>query len=140
MQKLLIDENLSPTLIGQAVEKGFVCSHVNHLALTGYKDWQLKATILDGDWTFITNNGIDFRGPAKTPGSHGIYAGASLHAGLICLDAPGGLNLERQKRLFALILSNLTDYGDLTNQVLEVCLSPDGSVELTRISMPPLPD
>ena len=51
MQKLLVDENLSPSLVGLATDKGFVCSHVNHLGLTGQKDWQLKATILDGDWT-----------------------------------------------------------------------------------------
>ena len=137
MQKLLVDENLSPSLVGLATDKGFVCSHVNHLGLTGQKDWELKATILEGDWTFITNNGTDFRGPAKNPGSHGIYAGISLHAGLICVDAPGGLNLERQKRLFDLILSNLIEEGDLTNQVLEVVLSTDGSVELIRFKMPP---
>ena len=137
MQKLLIDENLSPSLVGQANAKGFVCAHVNHLGLTGLKDWELKATILGGDWTFITNNGTDFRGPAKTPGSSGVYAGISLHAGLICVDAPGGLNLERQKRLFDLILSHLTDAGNLTNQVLEVVLSADGSVELSRYAIPP---
>ncbi len=51
-------------------------------------------------------------------------------------DAPGGLNLERQKRLFDLILSNLIEEGDLTNQVLEVALSADGSVELIRFKMP----
>lgn len=137
MQKLLVDENLSPSLVGMATDRGFVCSHINHLGLTGLKDWELKATILEGDWTFITNNGTDFRGPAKNPGSHGVYAGISLHAGLICVDAPGGLNLERQKRLFDLILSNLIEEGDLTNQVLEVVLSTDGSVELIRFKMPP---
>ena len=57
--------------------------------------------------------------------------------GLICVDAPGGLNLGRQKRLFDLILSNLIEEGDLTNQVLEVVLSTDGSVELIRFKMPP---
>jgi hypothetical protein len=136
VQKLLVDENLSPSLVGLATDKGFVCSHVNHLGLTGQKDWQLKTTILDGDWTFITNNGIDFRGSPKKPGSHGVYADISLHAGLICVDAPGGLNLERQKRLFDLILSNLMEAGGLTNQVLEVVLSADGSVELSRYPMP----
>jgi hypothetical protein len=137
VQKLLIDENLSPSLVGLATDKGFVCSHVNHLGLTGQKDWELKATILEGDWTFITNNGTDFRGPAKHPGSHGVYAGISLHAGLICVDAPGGLNLQRQKRLLDLILANLQGEGDLTNQVLQVVLSADGSVELSRYAMPP---
>lgn len=78
MQKLLIDENLSPGLVSQANVKGFVCAHVNHLGLTGLKDWELKATILEGDWTFITNNGMDFRGPTKNRGSHGVYAGKPL--------------------------------------------------------------
>jgi hypothetical protein len=136
VQKLLIDENLSPSLVEQANAKGFVCSHVNHLGLAGLKDWELKATILEGDWTFITNNGTDFRGPAKHPGSHGVYAGITLHAGLICIDAPGGLNLERQKRLFDLILTNLKEEGDLINQVLEVVLLEDGFVRLTRYGMP----
>jgi hypothetical protein len=51
VQKLLIDENLSPSLIGLATANGFVCSHVNHLGLTGKKDWQLKSAISEGDWT-----------------------------------------------------------------------------------------
>jgi hypothetical protein len=46
------------------------------------------------------------------------------------------LNLERQKRIFDLILSNLMEEGDLTNQVLDVVLSADGSVELSRNRMP----
>jgi hypothetical protein len=136
VQKLLIDENLSPSLIGIATAKGFVGSHVNHLGLMGLKDWQLKAAILEGDWTFVTNNGVDFRGPAKSPGSQGVYAGVSLHAGLICIDAPGGLNLERQKRLFEVVLSNLEEQGDLTNQVLQVILFIDGTMELSRYAMP----
>ncbi len=136
MQKLLVDENLSPSLVGLATNKGFVCSHVNHLGLTGQKGWQLKATNLDGDWTFITNNGVDFRGSATKPGSQGVYADVPLHAGLVCVDAPWGLNLESQKRLFHLVLSNLEGEGALTNQVLQITLSPDGLVELARYGMP----
>jgi hypothetical protein len=34
----LIDENLSPSLELLAHERGFVCSHVNHLGKTGQKD------------------------------------------------------------------------------------------------------
>jgi hypothetical protein len=35
------------------------------------------------------------------------------------------------------LLSNLIEEGELTNQVLEVVLSTDGSVELIRFKMPP---
>ena len=67
MQKILIDENLSPSLAADAQLRGFLCSHVNHLGKAGTKDWELKRVILEGDWTFVTNNSIDFRGPAGKP-------------------------------------------------------------------------
>ena len=60
MQKLLVDENLSPSLVGLATDKGFVCSHVNHLGLTGQKDWQLMTKIRAEEYTFVTNNRTDF--------------------------------------------------------------------------------
>ena len=88
MQRILIDENRSPSLAADAQQRGFVCSHVNHLGKAGSKDWKLKRIILEGDWTFVTNNSIDFRGPADKPGSSGEYADVRLHAGLVCIDAP----------------------------------------------------
>ena len=136
MPKILIDENLSPSLESMAHERGFECSHVNHLGMTGHKDWELKRTILDGDWTFITNNSIDFRGPVDKPGSSGEYADVSLHAGLVCINAPGGLSLAVQRQLFGLILNDLVRNGDLTNQALEVLLDRDGEVQVTRREMP----
>ena len=136
MQKLQIDENLSPSLATAAQLRGFVCSHVNHLGNAGTKDWELKRVILERDWTFVTNNSIDFRGPAGKPGSAGEYADARLHAGLVCIDAPFGLNLNLQRQLFALILDELVKNGDLTNQLLEVGVKKDGKVELRRIALP----
>lgn len=136
MQKLLIDENLSPSLSADAQQKGFVCSHVNHLGRTGTKDWELKRVILDGDWTFVTNNSIDFRGPVEAPGSYGQYEDVRLHAGLVCIDAPFGLNLNLQRQIFGLILDELVKSGDLTNQVLQVDVKRDGRVELARIALP----
>ncbi len=63
MLRILIDENLSPSLTADAQPKGFLCSHVNHLGKTGTKDWEFKRVILEGDWTFVTSNSTDFRGP-----------------------------------------------------------------------------
>jgi hypothetical protein len=136
LQRILIDENLSPSLAADAQQRGFVCSHVNHLGKAGSKDWRLKRIILEGDWTFVTNNSIDFRGPADKPGSSGEYADVRLHAGLVCIDAPFGLNLKVQRQLFALVLDELEKNGDLTNQVLEVRVWKDGRVELRRIALP----
>lgn len=136
MQKILLDENLSPSLAAEAQQKGFLCSHVNHLGKTGNKDWELKRVILEGDWTFVTNNSADFRGPANEPGSSGEYADVRLHAGLVCIDAPFGLNLDLQRRIFSLVLDDLAKNGDLTNQVLQVDLRKDCRVELERFVLP----
>ncbi len=136
MQKILIDENLSPSLASDAQQKGFLCSHVNHLGKTGTKDWELKRVILEGDWTFVTNNGTDFRGPANEPGSSGEYADVRLHAGLVCIDAPFGLNLGIQRQIFGLILDEFAKNGDLTNQVLQVDVRKDGRVNLERFALP----
>ena len=59
-----------------------------------------------------------------------------LHEGLVCIDAPFGLNLKLQRQLFALILDELVKNGDLTNQLLEVDVKKDGKVELRRIALP----
>lgn len=136
MLKILLDENLSPSLAADAQQRGFLCSHVNHLGKTGTKDWELKRVILDGDWTFVTNNSVDFRGPADNPGSTGEYADVRLHAGLVSIDAPFGLNLSLQRQLFGLILDELVKNGDLTNQLLQVDVKKDGRVELERIALP----
>ena len=119
-----------------AHERGFQCSHLNHLGMTGHKDRELKSIIIGGEWTFVTNNSIDFRGPADKPGSSGEYADVTLHAGLVCITAPGGLSLAIQRQLFELILNDLVRNGDLINQVLEVVLDRGGEVQATRREMP----
>lgn len=136
MVKLLIDENLSPTLVGLANERGFVCSHVSYLGFAGDKDWELKDKILDGDWTFITANSPDFRGPHDAPGTKGEYADIALHAGLICINAPGGTNRAIQHAVMNRVLDELQEIGDLTNHVLEVDLSRDGGLTFRRYELP----
>jgi Domain of unknown function (DUF5615) len=67
--KFLIDECLSPELTKLAHAKGHGESfHVVWLGRAGLKDWELKPIILDGDWTFVTKNSVDFRGPEAQPG------------------------------------------------------------------------
>src|ERR1043166_6502939 len=68
---------------------------------------------------------IDFRGPDAKRGSKGQYADVQIHAGLICLDAASGMDLDMQLRLFKEALTEVGD-GDLINQVLEVYLTEEG--------------
>jgi hypothetical protein len=70
------------------------------------------------------------------PGSSGEYADVRLHAGLVCIDAPFGLNLDLQRQIFGLILDDLVKNGNLTNQLLQVDVRKDGRVQLERFALP----
>jgi hypothetical protein len=119
--KFLVDECLSPELVKLAHAKGHgESSHVVWLGRAGLKDWELKPVILDGDWTFVTRNSVDFRGPADAPGARGQYAGVEIHAGLVCLNGPSGMDLDMQLEFFAQALDELEADSDLVNQVLEI--------------------
>jgi hypothetical protein len=104
----------------------------------GLKDWELLEVILDGDWTLVTRNAYDFRGPATAPGTRGEYAKAELHAGLVCLNAPQeGFDLDQQLELFSAALDELDRDPDLVNQVLEVTLDKEGEdVVIRRYRLP----
>ena len=136
--KLLIDECLSTELTKRAQERSHdQASHVTWIGKRGWKDWQLKKIILDGDWTFVAKNSIDFRGPANDPGSRGQYADVAIHAGLICLNGPPGMDLDLQLELFEIALDELDRDDGLMNQVLEVNLEdPDEEIEIRRYRLP----
>jgi Domain of unknown function (DUF5615) len=137
--KLLIDEFLSEELAKLARDRGYPkSSHVRWIGKAGAKDWELLPVILDGDWTFVTKNAIDFRGPADAPGSKGEYRKAALHAGLICLNGPIGMDLDMQHELFEAVLDALADDKDLINQAIEITLASPGDAELdiVRYALP----
>lgn len=61
--KLLIDECLSPALVGLAVAAGHVeSSCVRDLGWSGTKDWKLVQLAVVHDYTLVTHNSVDFRG------------------------------------------------------------------------------
>ncbi len=137
--KFLVDECLSPQLTRLAHVRGHgESSHVVWLGHAGRKDWELKLVILGGDWTFVTNNSIDFRGPPTKPGSRGQYADVALHAGLICLNGPMGMNRVMQINLFGQALDELEADPDLVNQVLEITWEEDG-IRTRRYRLPDNP-
>lgn len=136
--KFLIDECLSPKLVKLAQEKGYgESTHIVWRKLAGKKDWELKSTILDGDWTFVTRNSVDFRGPASNPGSRGQYADVMIHAGLVCLNGPEGMKVDVQLELFGHALEELAVEEDLINQVLEITLEENQELHVLRYRLPP---
>jgi hypothetical protein len=135
--KFLVDECLSPELAKRAQARGYgESSHVVWLGRGGSKDWELKPTILQGDWTFVTRNAVDFRGPAASPGSKGQYADVAIHAGLICLTGPPGMDLDMQIELFEQAVDELHADGDLVNQVLEITMEDDTILRVRRYRLP----
>jgi len=135
--KFLVDECLSPALAKIALREGYAgSSHVVWLKLSGLKDWEPKPIILEDDWTFITKNSVDFRGPKDQPGSKGQYADVAIHAGLICLNGPPGMDLAMQTELFEEALAELATAPDLVNQILEITAEEDDTISVLRYALP----
>ena len=74
--RFLIDECLHASLVGIAHRAGFEATHVNHLGLSGRPDWQLAERIVEDEFTFVTNNRLDFTR---------LFGRMELHAGLIII-------------------------------------------------------
>ncbi|MBI3676947.1 MAG: DUF5615 family PIN-like protein [Proteobacteria bacterium] len=141
--KFLIDECLSPELAQMAHARGHgESSHVVWIGRSGIKDWDLLPVVLEGNWTLVTRNSYDFRGPLHAPGTAGQYRRAELHAGLVCLNGPDGMDLEMQCDLFTAALDDLEQDDDLVNQVLEVTLETADSEEIVtqRYALPKEPE
>lgn len=135
--KFLIDECLSPKLTELAQKKGYgESSHIVWLGLAGAKDWELIPFIINGDWTFVTRNSVDFRGAASHPGDKGEYARVDLHAGLICLNGPDRMIRDLQLELFEQALLELDADPDLVNQVLEITLEDERHLRVIRYGLP----
>jgi hypothetical protein len=122
MLKLLIDECLSEELVPLAIDAGYAeSSHVRWRKRGGKKDWELMPFILDGDWTFVTNNSYDFRGPPSRKGTKGYHSKADLHAGLVCLNWPNKIKrLEIHIASFKLALNELSKIDEMVNKCLEI--------------------
>jgi predicted nuclease of predicted toxin-antitoxin system len=74
--RFLIDECLHESLIRLAHAAGFEAVHVNHLGLSGQPDWALAERVAKDEFTFVTNNRVDF---IK------LFGKMELHPGLVVL-------------------------------------------------------
>ncbi len=108
--RFLIDEYLHESLVGPAHAAGFEATHVNHLGLSGQPDWALAERIVKDEFTFVTNNRVDFIQ---------LFGKMDLHPGLVVLVP--NLAPALQRALF----KGATQYiagRDLVNTVIEVSL------------------
>src|SRR5437016_5424833 len=96
------------SLVELAHVSGYDATHVNYLGLGSSQDWQLISVVLKQDYTFVTNNGVDFLA---------LYRKETLHSGLVIIVP--NVSPARQRELFGVVLAHIGS-RDLTNTVIEV--------------------
>ena len=121
--RFLVDECLHVSLVGVAHGAGFEATHVNHLGLSGKRDWELAERIVKDEFTFVTNNRVDFVR---------LFDKLELHAGLIILVPNVVPALQRV--LFKAAIQYLAG-KDLLNTAIEVNLERN-EVKCVEYSLP----
>lgn len=122
--RFLIDECLHTSLVDVAQDHGHEGHHVNWLGLSGATDRGLMPRIVEGDFTFVTNNAADFRR---------LYARQELHAGLVIIIPQ--VVPASQRALFSSLLDTLDADNALVNEIIEISLDGDDIV-FTRYELP----
>lgn len=141
MTKFLIDNCLTPELAKLARDCGHEdATHLEWRHRSDWKDWNVTNMAIEGDWTLVTRNSVDFRGPANAPGTKGEYSKLVLHAGLICLNGPVGMDLDMQIDLFRKALEAVAEDSDLVNKCLEVTMDDEGMIRTHRYRLPKAED
>lgn len=106
--RFLIDECLHESLVGVAHGAGFEATHVNHLGLSGKPDWELADRTGKDEFTFVTNNRVDFIR---------LFSKMELHPGLIVI-VPNVIP-SLQQALFEAAIRYIAG-RELVNRVVEV--------------------
>lgn len=123
--RFLMDENLSPFLVGSARARGHEAMHVNHLGLRTESDWELLRVIVEHDWVLVTNNAIEFRGR---------YRQIALHPGVVFLLP--AVRREGQLALFEAVLDRVRDCPDLVNTALDAAFDAAGKPVVAAYGLP----
>ena len=123
--RFLVDENLSVKLPPLAHKRGYEATHVIHLGMREWKDWNILEVVRRGRWILVTNNAIEFRSRYRT---------ITSHPGVIFLLP--SVRRPRQLRLFAAALDEITIRPDLANQAIEVDLPGDAKIVVRRYTLP----
>jgi predicted nuclease of predicted toxin-antitoxin system len=108
---ILLDENLSPTLVDELAKKGVLAQPIVHLGREGLSDPELWRYAFEHDYVVVTRNAGDFIRLART---------STLHAGLIVLRGEGLTRDETWAWLEPVIDHVLSEGIDLLNKLVEV--------------------
>jgi predicted nuclease of predicted toxin-antitoxin system len=124
--RLLLDENISPALIGKLSEQDVYAVAVPHVGLAGQQDHEIWKYALEHDFAVVTINARDFI----------RLLDVEIHPGLIVVRE-GGLTREEQWAYILPLIEHIRKSGDadfLVNKLVEV-LAP-GRWEVREIPNP----
>jgi len=111
--KLLIDEDLSPTLTARCAQKGFYAVAVAHVGLSGWRDSEVWRYALENDLVVVTADTRHFIN----------LLNIELHPGLITLWE-GDLSRDEQWNRLDLALDHISENDDpagyMINRVVDV--------------------
>ena len=110
--RLLLDENVSPALVGRLAEVGVYAQSVPHVGLSGRADHVVWKYALDHDFAVVTANARDFIELLEV----------AVHPGLIVLRE-GGLSRQEQWERIKPVIDYVQDPGDqdfLLDKLVEV--------------------
>ena len=110
--RLLLDENISPTLVRRLADLGIFAQSVPHVGLAGAPDAVVWTYATTNDMVVVTANVRDFLALAKL----------EMHAGLIVLRE-GDLYCDEQFERLAPVIRFVEASGDqdlLLNKVVEI--------------------
>jgi predicted nuclease of predicted toxin-antitoxin system len=100
---LLIDENLSPTLVQLVAAKGVAAVHVAHVGMAGATDPDVWRYAFEHDQIVLTINAADFLHLAGS---------VEVHPGLVVLRTFEGLSREEQWAWVEPVLDWLIETGE----------------------------
>lgn len=123
--RFLVDENLSVKLPEVAHRRGFEATHVVHLGLGEWEDWNIPGVAEQHDWVVVTNNAVEFRSR---------YRAIKIYPGVIFLLP--SVRREQQVMLFEAALDNIATNLDLTNQALDVEFAAGSKIVVRRYALP----
>ncbi|MGP0092454.1 MAG: DUF5615 family PIN-like protein [Xanthobacteraceae bacterium] len=112
------------TLPKVAHERGFEATHVVHLGLGQWKDWNILEVVERDGWVLVTNNATEFRSR---------YRAIEIHPGVIFLLP--SVRRAQQLSLFEAALDEVSLNPDLTNQALDVDLFDNTKIVVRRYAL-----
>lgn len=96
--RLWFDEDLSPTLVQVAVERGFEATCNRDRKMLGSKDPELRRAVQTEGFVLVTDNAADFRP---------MFVRDEIHPGLVVV--PGSVPRDRQQALTSVVIEYIVD-------------------------------